>query len=73
MHLLCVCAMRCCFAEQFGRMPKKKPQVNAVAGDVEFRLTLCFFGVFFMAELCPGRDMGRRAAPGVTQTILPRK
>ncbi len=52
MHLLCVCALRCCFAEHFLFLLKKKSWVNGDVRDAVIRLTVCFFVVFFVVELC---------------------
>jgi hypothetical protein len=73
MHLLCICALRCCFAGHLARMPKKKPQVNGGVWQVGFRLTVCFFGVFFVAKLCGGGGQGGFVRPSETNAFLQAK
>lgn len=62
MHLLCVCALRCCFAEHFLFLLKNKSRVNGGVRDVVIRLTICFFVVFFVAELCWCVECGQNRA-----------
>lgn len=73
MHLLCVCAMRCCFAGHFGWMPKKKPWVKDGICETKFHLTICFFGVFFVAKLCSCAVESRIAQHGASEVLLQRK